>query len=113
MKQYFDLLHNVLIEHDMLDKPVQLYNMDETGMPIDARPLNVVAKKKKKVRYRKAGNKSQVTVVGCVNAVGQVIPPIVIFDAKTFNVDWSKGEVPGTFYGLSPKEWIDAELFKL
>ena len=38
-----------------------------------------------------------ISVVGCVNAVGQVIPPIVIFDAKTFNVDWSKGKVPGTF----------------
>ena len=44
-------------------KPLQVYNMDETGMLIDHRPPNVVARKgQKKVRYRSAGNKSQVTV---------------------------------------------------
>ena len=114
LKQYFSLLGKVLTENDLLEKPAQLYNMDETGMPIDHKPPNVIAKKgQKKVRYRSAGNKSQVTVVGCVSAVGQAIPPMVIFDAKTFNSEWSKGEVPATMYGLSPKGWIDAELFKL
>ena len=53
------------------------------------------------------------TVVGCVSAIGQAVPHMVIFDAKTFNADWSKGEVAGTFYSLSPKGWIDGEPFKL
>ena len=69
-------------------------------MPIDHKTPNVPAKKgQKKVRYQSAGNKSQVTVVGCVSATGQAIPPTVIFDAKTFNSEWAKGEVPATFYG--------------
>ena len=27
-------------------------------------------------------NKSQVTVVACINAIGQCLPPFIIFDAK-------------------------------
>lgn len=96
-----------------MDKPAQLYNMDETGMPLEHRAPNIIAKKgKKKVRYRSTGNKAQITVVGCVNAVGNAIPPMVIYAAKSFNADWCKCDIPGTGYALSPKGWIDQELFK-
>ncbi len=54
----------------------------------------------------------QITVIGCVSATGQAIPPFVIFDAKCLNMDWRKGEIPGTTYGLSDKGWVDTELFK-
>ena len=37
---------------------------------------------------------------------------MVIFNAKQLNVLLSKGEVPGTKYGLSDKGWTDQELFK-
>ena len=57
-------------------------------------------------------NKSQITVIGCVSATGQALPPFVIFDAKSLNMEWRKGEIPGTTYGLSDKGWVDKELFK-
>ena len=64
------------------------------------------------MRYCSSGNKSQVTVVACVNAIGQCLPPFIIFHAKNLNLDWTKGEVPGTMYGLSDSGWIDMVLFK-
>ena len=69
-------------------------------------------KRQRKVRYCSSGNKSQVTVVACVNEVGQCLPPFIIFDVKNLNLDWTKGEVPGTMYGLSYSSWIDMVLFK-
>ena len=33
LKNYFELLTNVLEENGLMDKPAQLYNMNETGMP--------------------------------------------------------------------------------
>ncbi len=100
---YFELLKDVLTEHDLMESPGQLYNVDETGMPFDHRPPKVITKRgHKKVRY-----KSQITVIACVSAVGQAIPPFVIFDAKGLNVEWTKGEIPGTTYGLSDKGWVD------
>lgn len=113
ISSYFDLLKSVLQEHELMQSPAQIYNVDETGVPLDHRPPNVLAKRgQKKVRYRTTGNKSQITVVGCVSATGQAIPPFVIFDAKCLNIEWTKGEVPGTTYGLSTKGWIDSELFR-
>ena len=70
-------------------------------------------KGKKKVRYCASGNKSQITIVGCVNAIYQAMPPFIIFDAKNLNMDWTENEVPGTTYGLGENGWIDMELFKL
>ena len=49
--------------------------------------------------------------MGCVNAIGQAIPPMVIFEGKYLNLQWTTGEVPGTRYGMSNKEWTDQELF--
>jgi hypothetical protein len=113
LQHYFNVLKDVLEEHNLFDKPGQIYNVDESGMPLDHRPPKVLATKgQKKVRYRTSGNKSQITVIGCVNALGMAMPPFVKFDAKNLNVDWSKGEVPGTTYGLSKNGWIDMELFK-
>ena len=93
LKDYFQLLQDVLKGNNLFDKPSQIYNMDETGMPLKHRAPNVITKKGK-VPCCNSGNKSQITVVGCVSASGQPIPPMVIFDAKSLNVDWAKGEVP-------------------
>lgn len=113
MDEYFDLLHDVLEKNELTNKPSQIYNVDETGMPLDHRPPKIVTKRgHKKVRYRVSGNKSQITVIGCVSASGHTIPPFVIFDAKSLNYEWTNGEVPGTMYGLSKKGWVDTELFR-
>lgn len=97
-----------------MDKPGSIYNVDESGVPLDPRPAHVVtARGQCKVRYSSSGNKSQVTVVDCVSATGHAMPPFVIFDAKGLNMEWTKGEVPGTTYGLSDNGWMNMELFKL
>ena len=99
-------------ENDLMNKPVQLYNMDETGMRLEHRTPNIIAKKgKKKIRYRSTGNKAQITIVGSINAVGNGISPMIIYAAKGLNADWCKSDVPAA-YALSPEDWINQELFK-
>ena len=113
MQAYFDLLKEVLLEHSLMDSPCHIYNVDETGIPLNHHPPKVVTRKgQKKIRSRTSGNKSQITIIGCVNAAGSHIPPFVIFDAKNLNHDWTKGEVPGTTYGTSQKGWVDTQLLK-
>ena len=56
--------------------------MDETGIPLDHRSPRALARRgQKKVRYCSMGNKSQITVVGCINTIGQALPPFVVFEA--------------------------------
>ena len=78
---YFMLLRETLTTHGLLNKPSQIYNVDETGVPLNLRPPKIVTTKgrvTKKVRYHTSGRKGQVTVVGCANASGQAIPPMTM-----------------------------------
>ena len=82
-----------------MDKPGQIYNVDESGMHLDHRSPCVIARRRQ--RYSTSGNKSQITIVACINAIGQTMLPFIIFDAKNLNIELIRGEVPGTTYGLS------------
>ncbi len=76
---YFDLLKKTLTTHHLLDSPNRIYNMDETGLPLDHKPAKVVTLKgAKKVHCRTSGNKMQITILACANAAGTVIPPMFI-----------------------------------
>ena len=87
----------------------RIYNMDESGMPLDHKQLKRVAKKK--VHGPASGDKSQITLVACANAAGSVLQPMLIFKWERLNHEWTKGEVPNTLYGMLENGWIDQELF--
>ena len=70
IKYYFDLLEKTLKDNNLLNKPTQIYSVDETGMDYE---------------HHGSGNKAQTTVVACVNLISQAIPPYVIYNAKTLN----------------------------
>ena len=108
IQHYFDLLEKTLVQYDLLDKPAIIFNMDETGLSLDPVGPTVVSRKGTKHPVSTTtGNKSQITVVSCINAAGYVIPPMVIFDRKTLSPGLTKGEVPGT---MSSNGWIDTDL---
>ena len=43
MDQYFSILDEALTENELKDKPLQVFNIDETGVPLDPKPLKVVS----------------------------------------------------------------------
>ena len=104
LDHYFVLLRNTLEVNGLMDKPSYIYNMDESGMPLDHKQLKCVALKGiKKVHGPSSGNKAQITILACANAVGTMIPPIVIFKGERLNYEWTRGEVPDTKYAMSPQ----------
>ena len=110
MKQYYK---ETLKKHDLFNCPRYIWNMDESGLPLDHKPPKVITLKgQKKVHCKTSGNKMQITVLACASAAGCVVPPMVIFEGKRLNPEWTKGEVPDTLYGMSDKGWTDMELFK-
>ncbi len=110
--RYYDLLEDTLVKNDLLNDPHRIYNCDETGIPLNPKPLKVIdLKKAKHPSYLTGDTKTQVTVLACTNAAGAVIPPFCIFDRKTLNPLLTKGEVPGTLYGLSGNGWMTRDLF--
>lgn len=76
---YYELFKDVLKNNQLIESPVQIYNVDETGMP-----LNPLAGQKN-VKYCTSGNRSLITAIVCVGTTGQAIPPFDVFDAKSLN----------------------------
>lgn len=112
ISKYFDLLEDTLYENDLIDQPCSIFNMDETGMPLDPSPPKVICiRGSKHPVCTTSGDKSQITVVSCCNAGGYTMPPMVIYDRQKLKAELTRGEVPGTIYGLSKNGWIDSELF--
>ena len=104
LDHYFVLLRNTLEVNGLMDKPSYIYNMDELGMPLDHKQLKRVALKGiKKFHGPSSGNKAQITILACANAVGTMIPPMVIFKGERLNYEWTRGEVPDTKYAMSPQ----------
>ena len=106
MKEYFDLLHNCLESNNLLRRPRQIYNCDETFLPLDYTREKVVASKGSKNVYRQAqGTSDHITMLCCASAAGFPLPPMIIF-AKYF---------PGGPYRFDGPDdalcWIDSELF--
>ena len=111
LARYFDLLEETLVANGLEGRPGQIFNMDESGMPLDAKAPKLIFGKGSYASAIGSGDKSQITIVGCVNATGFSLPPMVIWDRKHLAPELAVGEVPGTIYGLSAKGWIDHELF--
>ena len=110
--KYFDLLKDTLSDNKLLDRPAQIFNCDETGLPLDLTPPYVIAAKgQKHPRTVVAGSKKQITVLACANAAGNALPPLVIFARKALNPQLTHGDVPGTMYGLTDSGWMDGEVF--
>ena len=112
INRYYDMLEATLRDNGLWDLPAQVFNCDETGMPLNPSTSKVVATKGTKHPYQlTSGDKAHITVLACASAAGYAIPPMVIFDRRVLKPELTIGEVPGTFYGLSDNGWIDSELF--
>ena len=108
--RYFDLLEETVDVYELCSRPCLIFNMDETGMPLNPKPSKViVGSKVRNPCSIVSGDKTQITVVGCVSASGFCMPPMVIWDRKTLSAALSEGEVPGTTYGLSERGWMDSD----
>ena len=81
LDHYFDLLEETIEENGLKDQPCQIFNIDESGMPLDPKSLKTIHARGDRNPYTiSAGNKAQITIVGCVSAAGQCLPPMVVWD---------------------------------
>jgi hypothetical protein len=111
--RYFELLGHTLDKSNLHHHPSQIFNMEDTGVPLAPKAPFIVSYRGAKHPSCTSGNKGQITVLSCCSASGYCIPPFVIFDRKTLSPALTYGEVPGTMYGLSQSGWINSDLFQL
>ena len=112
VKEFFDLLHKTLTQHSILNSPTQIYNCDETFLPLDyTREKAVTAKGTKNVYCQALGISDHITVLCCASAAGVPHPPMIIY-SKLFPGGPYRFEGPDdALYARSESGWIDSELF--
>ena len=90
-----------------------VYNVDETGLSVVHSPSKVVAQVGRNVYSLTSGERGKThTVVSCVSASGQALPPMLIYPRKKCVPEhFKKGAVPNTLFSNSGNGWINTDLY--
>ena len=67
----------------------------------------------KHVYSQQAGTRDHITIHCCINAAGQCLPPMIIFEKGYPSGAYTRGGPPNTLYAKSPNGYMDSELFLL
>lgn len=93
--------------------PAQIYNVDETGLTTVQGSSKVVATKGQKQigQITSSERGTLVTMIGAINAIGNSIPPFLIFPRKNFKPHMIKGGPPGVEGEATPSGWVNKDVF--
>lgn len=111
---FFAKLGSLYGRLNLITKPMQVYNIDETGITIVHKPGKVFcAVGRKHVYSITSGEKGKThTVVVCASASGHVIPPMMIYPRKkAVPESMQNGCVPGTVFETSDNGWITQDIY--
>ena len=75
--------------------------MKLTCFLIPVRPRSSLQRAKRKSVTDVQDKRSQITIIGCGNAMGQAISLFIIFAVKQLDDLWMKEEVPGSHFAVS------------
>ena len=107
---YFVELEKMMSEYDIKDKAANIWSLGEAGISLDHTPPEVLPHASILPNSSRPVMTSVITVVG---ALGQTIPPYVIFngDSECMTQEMRSSCVEGTEYKMSPSGWCNSSLF--
>ena len=114
ISEFYDRLETAINDLGLTNKPQNIYNCDETSFCHDPTKTKVVAAVGKPChRYTAASGRENTSVLACVNAAGEKMPPLIIYKGKNLWNKWvpKTGGYENTAYTSTPKGWMTAEVF--
>lgn len=114
VNDHFDKLKGIIQKLDIINQPQCIYNMDEKGCRLTLHHQQSVLAKRGARRVHVVANEhaQNVTVVSCANAIGSVIPPLILFKGKRLKPEWTDQFPPGGIALMTPKGSMTIESFK-
>jgi len=108
---FFDNLHSLYVKHNF--EGHRVWNVDETGVTTVQKPKKIVAEKgKKQVGRSTSGERgTTVTMVFAVNAIGNSLPPMLIFPRVNFKQHFVNNGPSGCIGASHPSGWVTASSF--
>lgn len=112
VKIFFDILDDTYNKYNF--QPSNIWNVDETGLSIvQSKQPQIIAKKGKRQigAMTSAERGSLVTVINCMSAGGNFIPPLFIFPRKILNPLLMKNAPPGSQGACHSSGWVQLDIF--
>ncbi|KAE8739207.1 hypothetical protein FOCC_FOCC015298 [Frankliniella occidentalis] len=113
MMKFFDRLEEVLNRHPHFRSGFRVFNLDECGTTTVGCVGKIVAPKGQKQVYQSTSGERGTLVTTCliVGAMGQVIPPVMVFPRKVFKNHMLTGAYPLTLGVAAESGWMNADLY--
>ena len=114
ISDFFGKLGSLYGKLNLISKPMQIYNADETGISVVHKPGKVVAQLGHHNVYSitSAERGKTHTILSCVSASGYVLPPLMVYPRKKSVPDNLKvGAIPNTLFHNSENGWINSDIY--
>ena len=113
IQDFFAKLGALYARLNLLSKPMQVYNVDESGLNITQHKGKVVADIKRRGVHRVVASEKgrNHTIVACGSASGYILPPMIIFPRVRVSEALKVSAPPGSMIAAQKKGWITAELY--
>ncbi|XP_068086234.1 uncharacterized protein [Anabrus simplex] len=113
VNDYFNKLDVVLSKLGLKSRPQNIYYMDEKGVRLTLHHKQHVLSKTgaKRVHIVSREHAENVTVVACTNAIGNVIPPVVLFKGVRCRKSFKAGLPPCSRVLMTTKGSMTGEVF--
>lgn len=110
---FFAKLAAVYARLNLFSKPMQIFNVDETGVSVVHKSGKVVTELGRRCVWSlTSAEKGRThTIISCVSASGFALPPFMIYPRKKMAERLKVGAVPGTVFRCSVKGWINDDLY--
>lgn len=112
VSMFFDNLESAFKKHSYPAN--RIFNVDESGVTVvqsKVEPVIGLRGKRQVGSLTSAERGALITIVVCMSAGGDYVPPMVIFPRKYMNAQLQKGAPPGAVFHVQPSGWITTELF--
>ncbi|WP_341658275.1 helix-turn-helix domain-containing protein [Blattabacterium cuenoti] len=108
---FFRKLKDVLSRYKF--NPSKIYNLDEAGnSTVHAPPKIMCDKGAKQVGSVTSGERgANITMIVAVNAIGNHVPPMLVFPRVHFKMHMLNGAPTGSIGGANPSGWSNEKLF--
>lgn len=111
---FFNIYENVLLSNGLLKEPGRIFHLHETGLSTDPRSSKIFLQKESRTAYLKFADcgKAMYTVLFCISAAGEYLPPFVVYKGQNLYQSWMTGGPQGTLYGCTESGWMQDFLFE-
>ena len=113
IEDFFAKLGAIYARLNLFCRPMQVFNVDESGVNVTQHKGKVIAEVKRKGVHRVVGAEKgkNHTVIACGSASGFVLPPMIIFPRVRVSEALKANAPPGSYLAAQKKGWVTKELY--